>query len=104
MPFADYMPPIVVGYCPEGHAEMLKMVNEEPILWGKVYECHDFAYAQSMIYTDDDYLRPKHLPVCTNRSRAGVRDMNLCCRCMQGLPGTFQHKQSEEMRDAAISL
>lgn len=104
MPFSDYPPDIIVPRCPEGHAELIAMVNEEPILQGLVYECGEFARTQYPIYTDDDYYRPKHMPVCANRDRSGVRDMNWCCRCMSGLPATFAEKERETFRDAAINV
>jgi hypothetical protein len=100
----QYMPSIVVGKYPGGHAEHLKMVNEEPILWGTVYECSNYREQTHPLITDDDWLRPKYMPQCANRDRSGVRDCNLCCRCLNGLPATFQEKSWEEYRDAAIRI
>ena len=103
MPHSDFPPPIVVGDCPEGHAELIKMVNEEPSLMGKVYECSEYKECRYPLIVDDDWLRPRHLPICEHRNRSGVRDMNLCCRCLQGLPHTFKGKW-EEFSDAPIRI
>ena len=104
MPFSDRPPALVVGDCPEGHAELLSMVREAPELMGKIAECTEYRLQTHPIYVDDDWLRPKYLPPCANRSRAGVRDMNWCCRCLQGFPGTFQETAHEEFRDSAIRI
>lgn len=77
---------------------------EEPVLWGEVVECPDFKRCTTPVYTDDDLYRPRHMPVCENRNRSGVRDMNWCCRCMSGLMWTFQEKAHETFRDSAIRI